>query len=209
MSRTTILALALSALCVAASAGARAPTLDVPAGTYTLDPNHSSLTFRVMHHGLARYTARFTDFDATVELDPARLERSKVTAAADVLSIETDYEGEADFDQELATGEEWFDGKRHPQMRFDSEKVRLRKDGTLDVTGNLSLRGASHPVTLNVKINGSKIHPLKKVPMFGISARGELQRSTWGMKAMLPTIVADAVTIELEAEFEQREKQDP
>jgi polyisoprenoid-binding protein YceI len=209
MPRTTTVTLALSAICVAMSAGAKAPRLDIPAGTYTLDPNHSSLTFRVMHHGLARYTARFTDFDATVELDPARLERSKVTATVDVKSIETDYEGEADFDQELATGQEWFDGKTHPQMRFDSQKVRLRKDGTLDVTGSLSLRGASHPVTLNVKINGSKVHPLKKIPMFGISARAELQRSTWGMKAMLPTVVADEVTIELEAEFEQQEKQGP
>ena len=204
MSRTLTIPLAVSALCVAASAGAQPARLDIPAGRYTLDPNHSSLTFRVMHQGLARYTARFTDFDATVELDPAQLERSKVTATVDVKSIETDYEGKADFDTQLATEQEWFDGTAHPQMRFVSQKVQLRKDGTLDVLGNLTLRGASHPVTLNVRINGAKVHPLKKIPMFGVSARGELQRSTWGMKAMLPTTVADEVTVELEGEFEQQ-----
>jgi polyisoprenoid-binding protein YceI len=192
---------------LAVTAGVGAAQLDAPAGRYTLDKNHASLVFRVMHQGLSNYTARFTRFDAVIELDPERLERSKVTATIDPRSVETDYPGKADFDTELATKPEFLDANRHPKMQFVSRSVKSRENGTLDVTGDLSMHGATHPVTLNVRINGAKPHPLKKIPMLGISARGQLQRSKWGVDGFLPTVVADAVTIEIEAEFERQEPQ--
>jgi polyisoprenoid-binding protein YceI len=199
-------ALALCALCAAAGALAQAPRLDIPAGRYELDQNHASLVFRVMHNGLSNYTARFTRFDATIELDPARLERSKVSATVDPTSVETDYPGKADFDSELANDPDFLDAKNHPKMQFASRSVRVREDGMLEVTGDLTMHGATRPVVLNVRINGAKLHPLKKIPVFGISARGQLQRSKWGVKGYLPTIAADSVGIEIEAEFEQKKK---
>jgi polyisoprenoid-binding protein YceI len=199
-------AVAVCGLCAAAGAFAQAPRLDIPACRYELDENHASLVFRVMHSGLSNYTARFTRFDATIELDPARLERSKVSATVDPTSVETDYPGKADFDSELANDKDFLDAKNHPKMQFASQSVRVRQDGMLEVTGALTMHGATQPVTLNVRINGAKLHPLKKIPVFGISARGELQRSKWGVRGYLPTIAADTVSIEIEAEFEQAKK---
>jgi polyisoprenoid-binding protein YceI len=177
------------------------PKLDVPAGRYELDRNHASLTIRVMHMGLSNYTARFTRLGGFIELDPARIERSKVTATVDPASIETDYPGETDFDGELASKPEYLDAKRHPQARFVSRSIRVRDDGTLDVTGDLTLRGVSRPLTLNVKINGAKQHPFRRLPVIGISARGSMQRSQWGVSGSLPTIAGDLVSLEIEAEF--------
>lgn len=199
--RTSLAALALIAAGVpGGGALAQTPKLDIPAGRYVLDKNHASLLFRVMHNGLSNYTARFTRFDAVIDLDPARLERSKLTASADVTSVETDYPGKADFDGELAKKPEFLHGGAFPQAKFVSRSVSVRPDGTLDVAGDLTLRGATHPMTLNVKINGAKMHPMKQVPVFGISSRGHLQRSQWGVSGYLP-IAADRVDLEIEAEF--------
>lgn len=191
----------IAGACLTGGAAAQTAKLDIAAGRYALDKNHASLTFRVMHNGLSNYTARFTRFDATIDLDPVRLENSKVSATVDPTSVETDYPGEADFDREIATKPEFLDAGKHPAAKFVSRSVRASQDGTLDVVGDLTLRGATHPVTLNVKINGAKPHPFKKVPVLGISARGRLQRSQWGVIGFLPDIVADSVGIEIEAEF--------
>src|SRR5437762_1839561 len=64
---------------------------EVPAGSYALDRAHASLIFRVNHLGLSRYTARFTRFEATLELDPAQPARSRLTAMVDPRSLKTDF----------------------------------------------------------------------------------------------------------------------
>jgi polyisoprenoid-binding protein YceI len=198
--------LALAGACLAGSAGsAEVPKLDTPPGRYTLDKNHASLVFRIMHQGLSNYTARFTRFDAAIELDPARIENSKVTATIDPHSVETDYPGPAEFDKEIATKPEFLDGNKHPRMQFVSRSIRAREDGTLEVTGDFSMHGATHPVMLNVKLNGARPHAMTKVPTLGISARGNLKRSEWGVTGYLPFIAADAVAIEIEAEFKRDE----
>ncbi|HKZ73521.1 MAG TPA: YceI family protein [Steroidobacteraceae bacterium] len=205
MDRTLFLPRATFALIAGASLTASAlaapPRLDIPPGKYELDPRHSSLTFRVKHMGLSNYTARFTRFGAAIDLDPARIENSKVTATVDPTSVETDYPGERDFDAEIARKPTFLDADRYPKAEFVSRSVRVRKDGTLEVTGDLAMRGATHPVTLNVKINAAKLHPFSKRPVLGISARGQLQRSLWGVTDSLPDIAADNVGLEIEGEF--------
>ena len=64
-------------------ATARAEPGTLPAGTYKMDPAHSSLTWKVNHFGLSNYTARFSRFDAILDIDPARPESAKVLVAVD------------------------------------------------------------------------------------------------------------------------------
>lgn len=194
----------------AASTDARiAPAAtEAPAGAYRLDRSHASLLFRVNHLGFSRYTARFTRFDAALELDPANPAASSVTATIDATSIETDYPDPSfDFDAQLQDGN-WLNAARFPEMTFRSTEVELTGPNSARVTGELALHGITQPVTLAVTFNGGYAgHPLDPFgARIGFSARGALMRSAFGISEGIPPPgsdfgVGDQVEILIEAEF--------
>ena len=181
---------------------------EVPAGTYRLDPAHASLIFRVSHLGFSRYTARFTRFDAELQLDPADPAAATVTATIDPSSIETDNRDPTyDFDAQLR-GEPWLETARFPQMTFRSTGVELTGPDRARITGELELHGITRPVTLEATFNGGYAsHPLDPFgARIGFSARGTLMRSAFGIAEGVPPPgsdfgVGDAVEIVIEAEF--------
>lgn len=182
---------------------------DIPAGTYKLDKPHASLNFRVNHMGMSHFTARFTRFDATLRLDPAHPELSKVTAEIDPASLQTNYPEpqKLDFDTQIE-GKEFLDAPKFPKMTFVSTKVEPTGPRTAKVTGDLTLHGVTRPVVLDATYNdgygktafdpsGSRI---------GFSAKGSLNRSEFGIGFGVPTPenkfgVSDAVEVIIEAEF--------
>jgi polyisoprenoid-binding protein YceI len=84
---------AVLSLVLASAAAAEGADIKAPKGTYKNDPYHSSLTFKIDHMGLSHYTARFIKFDATLDLNPAKLGASSVTVNIDPTSVRTDYSG--------------------------------------------------------------------------------------------------------------------
>ncbi|MCH9807571.1 MAG: YceI family protein [Alphaproteobacteria bacterium] len=193
---------ALSALLIM-SAGAQAEPLDVPAGTYKVDPTHASLTWKVSHIGLSNYTARFTKMTADLTFDPAKLDQSKVSVTVDPKSIRTDYPfaDKKDFDKNLSTGEEWFNAGKHPEITFVSTKVEMTGPATAKVTGDLTLLGVTKPVVLDVKLNKAmKEQPFAKKPALGFSGTATIKRSDFGMTKYVP-MIGDEVQLLIEAEF--------
>ncbi len=191
---------------VMAQTPAMAKVADLPAGVYTLDKTHASLTWKVSHLGLSNYTARFTDFDATLTLDPANPTAAKVTAKINPLSVETDYpnKAEKDFNKKLAEGAEWFNGTKFPAITFTSTKVAMTGATTANITGDLTMLGVTKPVTLATTFNGGytqKPFGAEGVAAVGFSATGKIKRSDWGFGTYLPAI-GDEVTLALEVEFE-------
>ena len=89
---------------------------DIPTGHYTLDKSHSTVIFKLSHIGFSFYTGSFSHFDATLDIDPERLESAKLTATIDIdsLSIPEPPEG---FIAELL-GPEWLNAGQFPQMVF-------------------------------------------------------------------------------------------
>jgi polyisoprenoid-binding protein YceI len=190
------------ALCLSVPARAQLAA-DVPAGTYKLDPTHASLTWKVLHMGLANYTARFAKLDATLVFDPAKPEAAKLTASVDPTSIKTDYPNVAkvDFDKELVEGAKFFNAGVAKAITFTSTAVKMTGAKTADVTGDLTLLGVTKPVTLKVTFNaGMKEHPFAKKPAIGFSGTATIKRSEFGMSHLIP-IVADDVNLLLEVEF--------
>ena len=196
-----------------AAAGPATPVaISAPAGTYALDKSHATVTFQVMHLGLSNYTARFTDFDATLTFDPANPTASSVTATINPASVETDYPGDyrathrdsayQSWDQDLAQNPVWFNAGAHPTITFQSTGLTLTGERTGTMTGDLTFLGQTHPVTLDVTFNGELTpHPFRPTQAaIGFSARGSLTRSTWGMGNYVPNI-ADQVNLIIEAEF--------
>lgn len=184
-----------------------APT-QAPAGRYTLDLSHGRLIFRVSHLGFSNYTALFTDFAAELDFDPANPEAMALTATVDPASIETHFPDPAfDFNTYLA-GPDFLDAAAFPEITFTSTRVRMTAPDKAAVTGSLTLRGVTRPITLRVTFNGGYA-PQSFDPggaRIGFSATGTLFRSDFGIDMGIPAPgttlgVSDAVEIEIEAEF--------
>ncbi len=195
----TLLSTTLLAACAAT------PSLDVEAiepGAYTLDPSHASLVWRVGHaNDMSRYTARFDSLDAELDFDPARPELARLSVTVDAASVST---GLPDFDDKIATHARLFDAANHPQIRFESRSIRPTGARTGEVTGDLTLRGQTRPVTLDVTFNGGAFDPLRRADAIGFSATGVLVRSEFGADAFINFGVGDEVELMIEAEFLKR-----
>ncbi len=216
--RRTLLACAAFALMAAPSKGVAEtkatppPANFVPgpplAGAYSLDKAHGSLFFRVNHLGLSHYTARFSRFDAQLQFDPDHPAAQSVTASVDARSIQTDFPlPTPDFDAQLQGGP-WLDAAQHPRMSFRSTRIDVTGAKTASITGDLTLRGVTRPVTLEATFNGgygsNPYDPMGS--RIGFSAHGTLKRSEFGMTMGIPAPgttfgVSDEVDLIIEAEF--------
>ncbi|MDZ7629486.1 MAG: YceI family protein [Parvularculaceae bacterium] len=177
-----------------------------PAGPYSLDKAHASLVFTVDHIGFSNYTGQFRDFDATLQFDPANPAAMTVTALIDAASLDIPSPPPGFLD-ELKSAP-WLDAAGHPEMRFQSTSVTLTAPDAARVEGDLTFRGVTAPVVLEVLFNGgyASFPPYDPNARIGFSAKGALNRSAYGVSFGLPTPeqpvgVGDAVTFEIEAEF--------
>jgi polyisoprenoid-binding protein YceI len=209
MKNIMLLAAVITAAMFTTVSTVRAETIsDLPAGKYDIDPTHASVTWKVSHMGLSNYTARFTKFDASIELNPAALEKSTVHAKIDASSIRTDYPypEKKDFDKKIITGEDWFNAPAFPTISFVSKNIEITGEKTGIVTGDLTFLGVTKPVALDVVFNGAMAeHPYKKVAALGFSATATLTRSDFGMDIYTPSI-GDEVSVIIEAEFIKADK---
>lgn len=183
---------------------------EMPAGVYTLDKTHASLTWKVSHLGLSNYTARFKDFDATIDFKPDAVEDSVLTVTVNPASVETDYlyPEKKDFNKKLAESEKWFNSTEFPEITFTSNKLirDLENANTGVIEGELNFLGQSHPLTLDVVFNGAtKVHPFANVPAMGFSATTTLDRTLWELDIYAPNIGKD-VTLLIEVEFHKTDE---
>lgn len=175
--------------------------VDLPAGTYRLDPRHANVSFRIRHMGLAWFTARFDSRSATLELDPTDPARSRLQAALEANSVNTgvlNAQGERTFDRSIgrALGQD-----ATPSISFSSTAIERTGEHTARVTGDLTMNGQTHPATLNVTFDGGVVDPLRGNAMvLGFSAHGEIDRTQWGVDEWRSFTGAE-VQIVIEAEF--------
>jgi polyisoprenoid-binding protein YceI len=110
--------------------------LQVPTGTYALDPVHSTIGFGVKYNKLATFRSTFEKVDA-------QLADGVLTGTADASSVVID---EPNFKGHLLTGD-FFDVERTPTITFRSTDIRPAEDGSVEVDGELTIRGVTKPVT--------------------------------------------------------------
>ncbi|MGE3141794.1 MAG: YceI family protein [Hyphomonadaceae bacterium] len=178
---------------------------DLPAGAYTLDKSHASLTFTVNHLGFSHYTAQFARFDAQLQLEPANPAASRLTVTIDPRSL-TLPSPPAGFLTELL-GAQWLDAARYPHMTFTSTSIELTGANTARITGDFTMHGVTRPLTLDATFNGGYAgHPMDPHARAGFSAHGVLKRSEFGVAYGVPAPgstmgVSDEVNFQIEAEF--------
>ena len=177
---------------------------ELPSGTYSVDPTHASLVWKVSHYGLADYTARFNKFDADINYNAEDPAQSTIMVTVDPTSVDTDHpDKERGFNEELATGATWFNADEFPEITFNSTALEMTGESTGKLTGDLTFLGVTKPLTLDVTFNGGYIEkPHAGVPAMGFSATGTMDRSEWGFDTYAPNIGTE-VELLIEAEFEK------
>lgn len=201
-------ALTMATTMIAAPALAQGPATQAPAGDYVLDRTHATLEWQGLHNGLSWYSARFTNFDIKLNFNPADVTKSKVTATIDPKSVETDFArtrpagNTTDFNNELATGERFFNAGKFPTITFVSTAVTKTGTNTGKMTGNLTFLGVTKPVTLDVTYIGNRNDPRAQKHKVGFQAVGTINKTQWGMAAGGP--IADSIKIEINAEMVQK-----
>jgi polyisoprenoid-binding protein YceI len=194
MIRNAALALTLASV----AAGATAADLSaVPDGTYALDDSHGYIYFSYSHLGFSRPMVRFREFDLTLELDTESPEDSTLEVVIDANSIDT---GVALFDEHMKARETLLETAVHPRITYTATSIRMTGSDTAEITGDLTVKGITRPVTLDVRLNKAANHPMNGKPALGFSGSASIKRSAWGLDYAIPA-VSDEVEITLETEL--------
>jgi polyisoprenoid-binding protein YceI len=189
--RQTVAASALAASLVAPGAAQADPA------TYAIDPEHVVVSFTIMHAGYARVLGIFSEIEGSFTYDDTTQELSDVSVTIGAASVNTFLEKR----DEHVRSADFLDADAHPQITFvaDSGSPETETFGT--VTGDLTIRGVTQPVTLHVTLNQLAEYPCcHGKETIGISATTSILRSDFGSTYALPVFVGDEVDIMLEFE---------
>jgi polyisoprenoid-binding protein YceI len=175
---------------------------EIPAGTYAVDPVHSSITFSVVHNGVATFRSGFGSYTARLQGG----EVPSLEGTVDVASIE--------IDEEQLKGHllapDFFDAERYPQLRFESSELSVEEDGSARLRGELEIRGEKREVEASGKF-GQLGADLAGNARVGLSLGATVDRRSFGLdwNAELPSggevldyEVSIAVELELAKEVE-------
>ena len=181
--------LALFAALAAASVAAQAAPV-----TYTIDNGHTFPHFTYNHLGFSNQTHKFDKTSGKVVLD-----RSAKTGSADVTidatSVNTGY---ALFNEHIQAAD-FFDTAKHPTITFKSSKMTFKGDQPVSLSGDLTIKGVTKPVTLTITHFKCQPHPMLKVEACGANATTQVKRSEFNMGKNVP-YVGDEVTLNLAIE---------
>lgn len=155
------------------------PTSTIAAGTWAIDPLHSSAEFRVRHFGIAWLRGQMTDFDLTFESSDAG--SYSLTGSSTVDAIHTKNETLAGH---LASPD-FFDSALYPTIGFAAENIQFSADGSILVNGELTLRGVTQPVTLTGTWSGP-IVDMSGADRIGIELEGDIDRHAYGISWNAP-----------------------
>jgi polyisoprenoid-binding protein YceI len=145
------------------------------AGTYVLDQGHTTIEFVGRHLMITKVRGRFTDFDGTIVIGDFP-EQSSVEVNINAASVDTSDEKR---DGHLRSPD-FLDVERYPTITFRSVKVDVNGDGTANVTGDLTVKDVTRPVTLDVEFDGAQADPWGGQRL-GFSAHTEIDREEWGL----------------------------
>ena len=172
--------------------------------TYTIDPSHSQVSFKVRHLGFSKVRGRFTGFEGTVRMTPGDFSTLEADASVELETITT---GDQKRDAHLRS-DDFFSVEQHPTMTFEGHAVSGISDDGFKLEGDLTIRGTTKPVVLDVTYLGEATDPWGGTRV-AFEARGKINRKDFGLNwnQALETggfLVGDEVEIELEVQAVQQ-----
>jgi polyisoprenoid-binding protein YceI len=163
--------------------------------TWNIDPFHANAQFEVRHLGISNVQGEFTKVSGTVTLDDSDIAKSSVDASIDVTSIDTRVSRR---DDDLKS-DGFFDATKFPTITFKSTKVQKAGEGKLTVTGDLTIKGVTKSVTLDVSGPTAPITAMGGQRR-GMSATTKINRQDFGVSKD-PGMVGDDITIMIDLEM--------
>ena len=174
-----------------------ATTTDL-SGTYALDATHTRLGFTARHAMVTKVRGQFEVFDGTANLDFNDPSKSSATVSFDIDSIKT---GQAQRDEHLRTND-FFDAPSFPKGSFVSTAAKKIDDQTFELTGDLTLKGVTNPVTITFEYTGTATDPYNNVRA-GFEGKATINRKDWGItyNAALETggvLISEKINLEFD-----------
>lgn len=168
---------------------------------WAIDPTHSEIGFKVKHMMFTNVSGKFGQFTAEAETEGDSFDNAKFSFSGDIDSVST---GNADRDGHLLSGD-FFDASQHPKLTFESTVFTKKNEGEYTLTGDLTVRGVTKPVTLDVEFGGIAKDPWGNTKA-GFSITGKLNRKDWGLtwNSALETggvLVGEEVKLAIELQF--------
>lgn len=164
------------------------------AETFSIDPTHTAPRFEYSHFGYSNQLHRFDKTSGTIVFDRAA-KTGKVDVTIDTKSVNTGY---ATFNEHIQ-GEDFFDTAKYPTITFKSKKVVFNGDKPAKVEGDLTIKGVTKPVTLDITSFHAMPHPIAKKDAIGANATVKIKRSEFNISKYVP-YVGDDVTLTIAVE---------
>lgn len=167
-------------------------------GTYNLDPAHTRLGFVARHAMVTKVRGQFTDFSGTLNIDADDPTRSSAEVTIQADSVAT---GNPDRDNHLRNND-FFDAPAYPTWTFKSTKAEQVDDETYRLTGDLTIKGVTKPITLDFEFTGAAKDPWGNTRL-GFEGRTTINRKDWGVEFNVAleaggVLVSDKITIEID-----------
>jgi polyisoprenoid-binding protein YceI len=173
-------------------------------GKWTFDPYHTQVEFSAKHLGMMTVRGHFAEVTAGGEIDVEHPENSKIEATINTMSIRTHNEAR---DNDLRSSN-FLEAEKYPTMTFRSTGIEPAGTDRYTLTGDLTIKGNTRPVTLNVVKYGEFNDPKTMGHRIGYAAEGRINRQDFGMKfdGMLDGkfVVSNEILINIEGELVEK-----
>jgi polyisoprenoid-binding protein YceI len=169
-------------------------------GIWKADQAHTLVEFSAKHMMISTVKGRFTDVDFTIQMDRDDLTRSQVEARIGAASLQSGIEYR---DNHLRSAD-FLDSENHPHIEFRSTRIERKRDDEYKVHGDLTIRGVTNPVTLDVELNGFG-KSMEGKDVVGFEASTSINRKDWGLNWNVAleaggVLVGEKIRIELHGE---------
>ncbi len=169
---------------------------------YTPDRWHTRIYFTVSHMGLSNYGGRFVEHDIHFMFDEENMENSSIEVTVPVSGIDT-------FSPELNSkmpNPEFFDTENHPQIHFISTDIEQVDTTRARMTGDLTIKGVTLPITFDVSYNKKVMHPFYNLNNVGFTAVATLDNRAYGLNPLPDWMLASTVDVRIEMEAFEGDK---
>jgi polyisoprenoid-binding protein YceI len=163
--------------------------------TYVIDPDHTNVIAQWSHFGFSNPSAHFGKADGTLVYDADEVSASSVDVTLPLSGLNSFVDK---FDTHLRSAD-FFEADKYPDATFKSTRVEAAGEGKLKVTGELTIKGITRPVVLDVSLNQAGEHPMAKRQAIGFDATARVLRSDFGLGKFAPA-VSDEVELRITTE---------
>ena len=165
--------------------------------TWTLDKAHSKLTFTVVHLSMSEVDGVFKDYSATITTSKEDFYDAVFELSADLTTVSTNNEMRDGHLQK----EDMFNTAQYPTLTFKSTSIKKVGEKSFKLTGDLTIKGITKEVVLDLKLMGTGTNPMSKKEMAGFKVTGTINRTDFGVGDMPSMVVSEEIQLSAGGEF--------